>query len=194
MASILVTYDDYVRITGDDQADQAEVEANIDEVLGMVEEELDRIFLFGTYTESLPLTSTGWVYPRAVPVASVPASASTQVWDDGWSLRGASADVNVGPFPDLTEIVSWREGGLRATVTYTGGLTHDTFPKKLRRLVCRLTLATANPGTGIPAGAQSASVGDVSVSFEAGTIMPGELDALLPGTYRALDGFRRPVY
>ena len=76
MASDLVTYDDYVRITGDDQSDQQTVVDNIDEVLSLIEDELDRLLAYGTYTETLPLSETGWVYPRAVPVASVPASAS----------------------------------------------------------------------------------------------------------------------
>lgn len=194
MASDLVTYDDYTRITGDDSSDQQTVEANIDEMLAMIEQELDRFLLRGDYTETLPLSETGWVYPRAVPVESVPASASYDVFDEGWSLRGASPDSTAGPFLDLSELRDWSRQGRFSTVTYTGGYVYETFPAKLRRLVCRLAKAAGEGGSQLMSGTTAASVGDVSVSLETGTVGAGELDAIIPGTCKALDRFRRPTY
>lgn len=195
MASTLVTADDYVRITGDDSTDTDTVEATIDDMLAMIEEEIDRTLLFGQYTETLPLSDTGHAYPRAVPVSEISASSSGEVWDEGWSLRGLSPDPNPGPFMDLVEVRDWVRRGVYTTVTYSGGYTYDTFPKRLRRLICRLALvAIGGGGSQLIPGTTQASVGDVSVQLATGSVGSGELDVLLPGTCSALTSYRRPVY
>lgn len=192
----LVTYDDYVRITGDEGTDQQTVEDTLDEMLELVNQELDRFLEQDTYTETLPTTHRGRVYPRGVPVTSLPASASYESSDEGYSLRNVPLNPVTGPFFDSDTVPVVWERGLFTTVTYTGGYTYETFPRKLRRLLCRLTAVAVNPGSaaGLLPGTTQATVGDVSVTLEAGSIGTSELDALLPGTCAALRGFVRPVY
>jgi hypothetical protein len=198
MSNPLVTYDDYVRITGDSDSSQDEVEAALDDMLAMVQEELDRFLVLGTYTETLPMSPQGSVFPRAVPVSSITASSAPDaaIDDDGYSIRGVATLTFTDSPLGIDDLEISGEASPYGTLTYQGGYTHADFPVKLRRIIARLATVSLNGsgGSNLPPGTTAASVGDTSISLEAGTVGYGELDALIPGTCKSLYGFQRPSY
>lgn len=197
----LVTVDEYRRITRDETTDESVVEANLDEALKLVEDELDRILTHGEYTELLPVSNMGRVYPKAVPLTEVAASASYGILDTytigsvGRSLL-SDFDMVIESSGDYGYDYARDVGmGQYQTVTYRGAFTHATLPPGLRRVLCHVAFALENGGSSsIPAGAQSVSVGDVSIAFRGDANSGSELDSLLPGTSAGIRKWRRPVY
>jgi hypothetical protein len=158
----LVTPTHYQRITGDTTSSWAAVVVALREALAFVEEQTRRSFGYGTRTETLDLWRNGTVYPKATPVASV-ADPSTATARDGGIYIGGLGPANF--FSSLPA---------QTTVTYTGGYKPfgsgqaPELPVKLARVLCRIAFLALHPssivGDGVPVGAKSASVGDVSVT------------------------------
>lgn len=187
----IVTVADYRTLTCDDTTPNATVSARLELATGLVEEELDRRLQFQSYTEKLPLQPNWLVFPHAVPVSSVTTPSAAQPVYDGYALGTEAAtlwwDPVFGPV-DLWFIDPFTE------VTYTGGFTYATLPKGLRLIICDLALALGNRQPALTSAAvQSASVGDVSVSYGSGGTGTGSVDGILPGTSRRLRVYRRPV-
>lgn len=111
-------------------------------------------------TESLELHGGGYVYPNATPVTDAPGLV---VHDD--IIYGATLDV-----VDVV-LIEWSSSApQRAEVTYTGGFTTATAPGYMLRDLAFATWAVLHPddlaaSSAIPAGATSAKVGDVAISF-----------------------------
>jgi hypothetical protein len=159
----LVTVDRYRAITGDAGTAAALVSARLEEALGMLEEDLGRPLESVERTETMWYDRAGFLYPMATPV-----TAATGWEIEGNALRGgvlAGTHVLLGP----SETVN---------VTYTGGFVERTanpgaanaLPVHIERDLAFAAYALGNAdqiAAGMPSGARSVAVGDVSVSFGA---------------------------
>jgi hypothetical protein len=193
----------YVRTTGDLVTDPHEVEMHWLDALALVQEKLQRFLAQDTYTHRLRVWPRGFVYPHAVPVASVSVTAGYYVEDD-YTLAGVSADslplvINPSSLPlyaDFGRWLTYQHDGVWATVTYVGGYTSATFPVTLRKCVDAVAgaLVTGPSASMLQRGVQSATVGDVSLTAADGMGGGDELDELVPGITKTLRRFRLPNY
>lgn len=162
--------------TGDNTTPGTEVTGALLEAEELLEGTLRRKLASEERTETCVIYPDGRIYPSAYPITAADFTI------DGRALRGATPDG--GPFIGVFEPVDSR----RATVTYTGGFTDETFPRRLAHAVYDLAKGIVDGPSGLAGWATSASVGDVSVSGAAPT---GEdLDSLVPGLYRRVVGYR----
>lgn len=187
----IVTVADYRTYTGDFSTDELTVSARLEIAVGLVQDATDRFLQLDTYTEQLGVHGDYRVYPRGVPIQSVVSPSAAQPVLGNYALGGVSAefwwDPTVGP------IDSWFVDPFTA-VTYVGGFTHATLPHGLRLIICDVAAAMGSRSPVLTSAAvQSASVGDVSVSYGAGGTGTGTVDSILPGTTRRLTGYRRPT-
>lgn len=171
-----LTYARYVQLTGDSTTPSAQVEAAIPDAEREMVRILRRPLWLDTYTHALPVHAGGRAYPKAVPIATLPASATFQM-EDPQTFRYVVRDSLTGPLGlgDVEEFLDGSSGacgypelyGL-ATVTYTGGWTEATMPMAVARGLARLVHAYATPtiATELIEGATSQSLGDASVSFK----------------------------
>lgn len=162
-ATLLVDPTQYARITGDTATSWADAAQALGEAIRLVEETCKRTFGYGTYTETLDIWGDGVVYPAASPVESVSSPSSSQLRLGGIYVGGS---------------VTWKDGfsplPAQSEVTYTGGYhpfgstQQPSLPVKLARVIARIAYLMLHPnsvvGSGVPAGAKSAAVGDVSVA------------------------------
>ena len=154
----------YRRITADNSSGVSAIAEALDDAYAMVCDECRRpSFAYGEHTETLDVYSNGTIYPSVTPVATVSDPTGTSLRFGGVYLGGSWPLDNL-----LTGLPAQR------TVTYTGGYhplrsgTDPELPIKLARAICRIAYLALHPasivGDGVPAGAKTASVGDVSVS------------------------------
>lgn len=192
----LLTYARYVSLAGDSTSASATVLESIDYAETEIARFLRRPLPEGLYTDKLVVWPDSRVYPKAVPLVSVPASASYVV-DDEVCLLYAWPDTISSPFVGadlLEENLGWSgyaATSARATVTYTGGWTLANAPLPVLRAIAFMAKALANPGaqTPTPPGVASMSVGDVSVTYRNGS--PDDpIDEIVPGLSRMLGPFR----
>lgn len=159
----LVDAETYGRIVGDASTDETVIDQAIADAQRMVDEHCRRTFAYGTYTETLDRFANGVVYPKATPIEAVTDPAASTLRFGGIHIGGGWQGLSaLSGLPPQT------------TVTYTGGYhpygSGETpeLPVKLVRVICRIAYLTLHPASliasGVPAGAKSASVGDVSVS------------------------------
>lgn len=147
----LVTYEAYVRVTGDSTTDASAVAEALADAQERVEEELERPLELAERTEVLELIN-GRVYPRATPITEA-------IWPiDGYSLTNISSDFVIEPFDSLTT---------RVTITYTGGYTIETLPRRLRDGIIQAAYtALHRPQVSVQyIGAESIRQGDVSITY-----------------------------
>ena len=187
----IVTVADYRTYTGDMTTDDPTVSARLEVAVGLVGDETQRFLQLDTYTEKLAV-QTGWlVYPSGVPIITAVAPSGVQPMFGGYALGGADATFWWDPVVGPLEL--WQYDPF-TTVTYTGGYTYDTLPVGLRLIICDMALAMANRQPVLTGAAvQSASVGDVSVSYVTGGTGSGAVDAILPGVSGRLRRYRRPT-
>jgi hypothetical protein len=164
----LLTYDRYVSLTGDTTTAVSAVEARIPDAEQAVSEFLGRPLEYGEYTDRLHIDVDGRVYPKAIPVSSVPASATYQVWDSRCLSYVTAAGDFLTEWPDMGD--GYLERQPRADVTYTGGWTAATAPLRLLQAIAQATYGLSNPTplTDASVGATSVSVGDAAITWEAG--------------------------
>lgn len=201
-----ITVQQYRDINRDTTTPNDQIEYGISMAVGLLEPFLGRTLTHGTYTEALKVWPRGaMVYPRAVPITSVPASGTARIYDDA-TLYGATADIyeSVGVLDTLVYngfgLTGWVDGrgeGYEAehpyaTVTYTGGFTPTTLPKPLLYAIAKLAkgVITYDPAKDqvSAAGAKSARVGDVQVSYRDPTA--ASIDAFVPGLAGTLVGWK----
>lgn len=173
----------------------------LEDAESMTQHWLGRILEYGEYTERLKVwPREGFVYPAAVPVTSVQASASYEVYDDA-SIRGVTPDDDVFPNFLRADIMDDYNRGIGGSigsgyetyypygsVTYVGGWTEATMPVILARYICKVAraLITGKPEGGPgAAGATMLRVGDVQVSYPKETIA-GMLNQFAPGMVAAV--------
>lgn len=183
---MLVDVPTYQRVTKDTATSSGDVTTALTDALAMVDQECKRTFAYAaSVTETLDVNIRGLVYPSRFPVISVASPAGATVREGGIYLGAVSSWPT--PFTPLPA---------QSTVTYAGGYNpYDTgdpvipdLPVKLMRVVCRIAWLALHPLAlpGVPAGAKSASIGDVSIS--------GDLSSFAivdPSIERDLKGFRR---
>lgn len=148
----------------------------------------------GTRTEKVRLHHDGRAYPLATPIQSVTTPTNTQVWD-GTTVLSLFADQN--PLWDiLVEPYRYGPGGAGgefdstlpvATLTYTGGYTAASLPRKLRQALVDLTRVELTAFDPLAAGVKSANVDGTSVVYAEAPDRGGVTDAILDEVW----GFRR---
>ena len=216
---MIVTVEDYRLFTGDCSTTDSDVEAKLQLGQGLVEEECDRIFDYGTYTEVLPTWRSTRLYPRAVPIADPGVTGSDiqrfddytlssrvefdlittdvgdwvglmDAWDGSWAPVGALVLFPSSPYTP----------GRYTTVTYSGGFKvvggtlGATAPVGLRMCIAQVAFALGSSGgSSVGPGVIQAQVGDVNVRWVDGSKV-GSIDELVPGMSRRLRRYRRPVY
>lgn len=183
---MLVTYDQYVSLTGDDCAGEYQVTARLERAKLALEAELGgRLLEEAERTERLQVGRDGRVYPHAWPVTSVPVDAPYQIdpLSDAvlWQVWPDDILVNWPPG------IGWCEP-YWATVTYTGGYTAATLPPDLADALALLAQSYGTAGTPALAGATSVRLGDAAVTYPAGGLYG--LDARVPGLSGILYRYR----
>lgn len=156
---MLVTVERYQVITGDTDTPSTAVEERIADATALLEDELARPLEEAERTERMyPLA--GVFYPLATPI--------TDAGD--WAVDGATLRYGVfGGVPD------WLSGTDFVEVTYTGGYVErsenpdepNRLPAHVERDLAWAAYALGRPQpalASVPAGANAASVGDVSLS------------------------------
>lgn len=195
MTQTLVTVADYRLITNDQTTAASTVTARLEDALDEVQDALGGRLLESTIrTETVEMwvgDGIGYVYPKATPVTAVSSPDGALVDENASRIRGVSADPITGvvwPFPGPGSGWSDPVRASYATVTYTGGFTHDTLPSRLRRaiaLVARGLILNRQP---LPVGTTSARVGDVAL---AGTLGDASyIESLAPGVSKMIAGYR----
>lgn len=160
----LVTVDRYRAITGDTTTAASAVSALVEEATEILEEHLGRPLESAERTEQMWPDRNGWFFPLAVPITD-----GGDFTVDGNALRGGS-----WPLP------AWPESKDSVAITYTGGFVErsanpsasNRLPRQIERDLAWAAYALGNVDailTGLPAGTTSASVGDISISFDRGS-------------------------
>lgn len=163
---MLVTELRYRAITGDTTTVASAVEEAIVQATEALEDQLDRPLAEDERTEQLRPSRDGWLWPKATPIASV--DGSYEVVGDG--IRGNLPWAGA-PFVTDSDPV---------TITYTGGFVERSeadpgdparLPVYIERDLAFAAWRVLHPpalGTDVPAGASSARVGDVAVTYGPG--------------------------
>lgn len=195
----ILTYTRYVTLTGDSVTASAIIESAIEEAesdTGPLAEYLRRPLPLAEYTDLLHVDIDGLVYPKAVPVASVPATATYDIVRPN-ALGYLTAERSMieewtNPYGD-----GYLVHQPTRSVTYEGGWTADNVPFSVAATIARVAYRMANPYPvdDPSAGAQSRAVADASVSYGSNTapgFAPGRslLEALAPGAEAMLASHR----
>lgn len=193
----LLSYETYVRLSGDATTASADAEAAMDDAVSMLDDVLNRSLVEAERTEQVRIGPTGHVTPRAVPITAVPAEAAYQI-GTSHELRFVTY-AGDAPFFDTLD---WRyfdydndypARWARTTLTYTGGFTEATLPFRLKKAICLLAQAFVTDPTGlVDSQVTNKTVGDVSISFSPQEA-EGIVDHFVPGLWCTIQGFRRPV-
>lgn len=148
---------------------------------------------YGPITEILRLHYDGRCYPLKIPVASIASPAGAVLRDD--SVMGLLPLAN--PLWDfLYEPYRYGPGGAGgdwdttlplASITYTGGYTASTLPRKLRQAIADLAKVEMTVFDPTLAGVSNAGVGDVRVTYSDAPDRAGVTAAIL----HEVRGFRR---
>lgn len=161
---MLVTVVRYRSITGDQESAASAVTARIEEATDLLEDELDRPLEEGDFTEALVPTRDGMLWPKATPITD-----GGDFTIDGLGLRSSTSFLG---WPSMVGEVTPVE------VSYSGGYVERTsnpdeanrLPAYIERDIAWAAHHLLHPQTPavVPAGAESASVGDVSIDYGAG--------------------------
>lgn len=143
----------YRLLMHDTDSYDGDVDAALAEAQDFLEEETDRKFELGTFTEVLRIDKDGYAYPSASPIVSVATPINSTV-DGNRVLVGSYYNLSISP-SDTT------------SVTYTGGYAADALPRSLVRLVARIAYSYLKheTSTDFPEGVKSVTVGDVSYTL-----------------------------
>lgn len=201
----VVTEAQYRLINADDSTAASAIAEVLDSAEAMVQVYLGRYLPLDVYTERLKVWPSGFAYPAAVPVVSVPASANGELYDEAtlWNVSPDDTPFTGFMYPDpgynMGHSLSGRAGSgyethyAYGTVTYIGGWDSSTIPYTLMRYICLLAkslLGGGNPFSGAAVGgAYMIRVGDVQVNYP-----PSEVGQMLnqyvPGMAGAIGGWR----
>lgn len=190
----VVSYDTYVRLTGDDTTPPAEVEAFIADAVSMVEDALDRDLESMERTETVRVGRGGWAAVRATPITAVPAGSAYRIGTTAL-LVGVYAENDITvEWPWRPTIGEYPAQRPEVEVTYTGGWTEATLPFNLKRAISLLAYAMKHAPTWQPPAGASRTVGDVSLVVGVNAASAGQMiDSLVPGLWRTIRGRQRRV-
>lgn len=148
---------------------------------------------YGSVTEILRLHYDGRCYPLRIPIANVSFPPNAVIRDD--AVMGLFPMAN--PLWDfLYEPYRYGPGGAGgnwdttlpvATITYSGGYTAATLPRKLRQAIADLAKVEMTVFDPTLAGVSNAGVGDVRVTYADAPDRAGVTQAIL----KEVRGFRR---
>lgn len=182
----LLTEADYRSISGDTTSLSADVTAALATGQQLLEEWLRRPLELLERTEQVRIHADGRAYPSATPIQAV-SVPSWAVVMDGTTVLSLFADQN--PLWDiLVEPYRYGPGGAGgqfdttmrpSTITYTGGFTSATLPRKLRQAIADLAQVELTTFSPVTAGVKQATVGDTSVTYMAPPDRAGVIDAIL---------------
>lgn len=184
----LVLASRYASITGDSDSAALDVEAALVDAVEQLEDRLGRPLGEAVRTESIRPAPDGMLWPKAVPLVTAPDGYTI----DGFGLTGGTTFGS----PWSTPL------GLTSTavaVTYTGGWVErssnpsapNRLPTYIERDLCFAAYRLLHPpsiipASDIPAGATSARVGDVAVTWgPGGAPGGGAADDVLDGVWSA---------
>lgn len=190
----LIHVADYQWVTKDATTPSANVEHALDDALDLAEDYCNRKFAYAEHTERLYVYRDGKCYPTNTPVASVSSPANL----GATAIQGAGVYLGVFlPTPAYLNAGDWQAGvPPQSDITYMGGFQPygdsagptPALPTTVVRALCRIGWLILHPSSlpGVPAGAKSASVGDVSLT--------GDLSAFIavdPSIARDLKPYRK---
>lgn len=167
---MLVTVSRYRDITGDDSSASADVEDGLVDAQALLEEELRRPLETDTRTERCRVFAEARgpaMYPSATPVTSVSDPSGATIV--GHAVLGGTF-AEAPPYfltdPDAFSSITYVGGYDPAAVTGDA----DYLPVTLQRAIAWAAKALIDPDSfaPVPAGATSASVGDVSLTWGPG--------------------------
>lgn len=191
----LVSYATYVRLTGDSTSASSDVVAALGDSVALLDDALDRHLTFGTYAETVKVGPRGLSYPKAIPVASVTASATYQVYDPATLHRviPTSDDlVTTLDFPYLDHDWDNPHNYPTAIVIYDGGYTEATLPFRLKVAICLIARAMGTTGW-TPPNIGAKSVGDVhEIKMKTDSEdVASMINGFVSGLWDSIRGFRR---
>lgn len=197
--NLLVDGARYQRITGDATTGTDDVEQALLDAEQAVAEHLGRItatgraaIAYGTYTEPLVVYRNGRVYPAATPIDTVQTPASARVDGNAVDVGGSVGTWNLfgsDPAIQVTYTGGWQAAGVADGPT-------APLPVAIVRAICQVAWRGTHPVQfpGVPAGAGSISVGDVSISGATAGARSASLTANLgidPGIAASIAGYVR---
>ena len=184
----LVTRDVYRTMSGDVTNLDSTVDAALITAQQLLEESLQRGFVdnnplsetyqtwisgleFGTRTEIVMLHPDGRSYPMAIPIGVITSPVGAVIRDNAvlglWPQQNPLWDILYEPYRygpgggggdfDTTAPI--------ATITYSGGYTPTTLPRKLRQAIVDLAKVEMTVFDPTLAGVSNAGVGDVRVTY-----------------------------
>jgi hypothetical protein len=184
---------DYRNMTGDLSALDNDVDDALVTAQQALEEFLRRPLELATRTETVRIHPDGRAYPLATPIASITDPVGALIRDTAvlglWPQQNPLWDILYEPY-------RYGPGGQGgefdttlplATITYSGGYTAITLPRKLRQAnadLARLELAAFQPLT---AAVTRATVGDVSVAYS----QPMDRSGAETAIFNQVRGWRR---
>jgi len=185
-----VTVEQYRVWTGDSTSSSALVEPLLDVAESLVEEYLRRPLASVERTEEYKVWTGGIVYPKAVPVTSVQASATYSVEDTATIKYVTPDDVTSEVVGDrLTASDDYPHSLPKATVTYVGGWTSITLPPSIARIVSLAAKALLAPASVADPTVTKQAVGDVSITRDAASSTGHGIDVLVPLSSQLLHGY-----
>lgn len=183
----LLTIARYRAITGDTVTASAVVEDRIAEAVELLEEHLERPLEQAERTERMYPTADGYVWPKALPIIAAA----------GYTIDGAGLRI-IWPNTLFVEADS-----STVAVTYTGGWVERTanpdatnrLPSSLERAIAWAAKALGSTDVselveGLPPGAKTVTLGDLSITFDTTTASPAEIRF---GRGIRKYGYRRPM-
>lgn len=184
-AALIVAQQQLEEALGRGFADNNSLSATVGQWVGCLE--------YGTRTEVIRLHYDGRAYPLAIPIFSVSDPPSVIIRDD--YVMGIIPTAN--PLWDiLYEPYRFGPGGSGGdwdttmpigSLTYTGGYTFATLPRKLRQAIADLTKVEMTVFDPTLAGVSVAAVGDVHVTYTEPPDRAGVTAAIL----HEVRGYRR---
>lgn len=190
----LIHVADYRWVTQDQSTPSGNVEHALDDALDLAEDYCNRRFAYAEHTETLYVYRDGKVYPTNTPVASVTSPANL----GSTAIQGAGIYLGVFlPTPAYLNAGDWQAGvPPQSAVTYMGGYQPygvddgptSALPTTVFRVVSRIAWLITHPAVlqGVPGGARSAAVGDVSVAGDLSSFV-----AVDPSIARDLRPYRK---
>ncbi len=190
----LVTRYDYRSMTGDMSTLDVDVDANIATGLQTLQEWLDRTLEQQAFTqETVRIHPDGRAYVRNMPLVSVSDPPNVIIRDQAILGLFPQLSPQFDPVYEGYRMWGWEGPGWEdrtfpiAFVTYIGGWTASTLPRKLRQAIVDLARVEAQTFDPMAAGVTSATVGDVRVTYSEPPDRAGVITAIL----HEVRGFRR---
>lgn len=187
---MLVTVVRYQAITGDTSTAASAVSALVEDATALAEEDLRRPLEQAERTETMWPDRCGWLWPLAVPLVD-----GGDYTIDGDGLKpGVTGAVPYFPEPTASRAITYTGGFLERSANPSAS---NRLPAHIERDLAWAAYALGHGDellAGLPTGASSVSVGDLSVSFEAGAAAQSATDVRIRWSRATMRHKRRTTY